>query len=137
MMPDGDTAAHLRKQVGGLFLRASPGAGVSGQRHTSRTRASFVRAVSFDLARDRQGTNLKVGRSISAATLLGLSRISCTPVGVHTMTAAARFQTRPTGSVTHLAQKGRGIAQAHPYAVAAVATDGDRRASKGARPDVF
>jgi hypothetical protein len=23
MMPDGDTAAHLRKQVGGLFLQAA------------------------------------------------------------------------------------------------------------------
>src|SRR5215207_2488753 len=57
-------------------------------------------------------------------TLLGLSRISCTPVGVHTMTAAARFQTRSTGSLTHLGQQGRRIARAHPYAVAAVATAG-------------
>jgi hypothetical protein len=53
------------------------------------------------------------------------------------MAAAAHFQTRSTGPLTHLAQKGRRIAQAHPYAVAAVATDSDRRASKGARPDVF
>jgi pimeloyl-ACP methyl ester carboxylesterase len=40
------------------------------------------------------------------------------------MTAAARFQTRSTGSLTHLAHQGRRIAWAHPYAVAAVATAG-------------
>jgi len=40
------------------------------------------------------------------------------------MTAAARFQTRSTGSLTHLGQQGRRIARAHPYAVAAVATAG-------------
>jgi pimeloyl-ACP methyl ester carboxylesterase len=40
------------------------------------------------------------------------------------MTAAARFQTRSTGSLTHLGQKGRRIARAHPYAVAVVATAG-------------
>ena len=40
------------------------------------------------------------------------------------MTAAADFQTRTTGSLTHLARKGRRIAQANPYAVAAVATAG-------------
>ena len=40
------------------------------------------------------------------------------------MTAAARFQTRSTGSLTHLGQKGRRIVRAHPYAVAAVATAG-------------
>jgi pimeloyl-ACP methyl ester carboxylesterase len=37
------------------------------------------------------------------------------------MTAAAHFQTRSTGSLAH---QGRRIAQAHPYAVAAVATAG-------------
>jgi pimeloyl-ACP methyl ester carboxylesterase len=40
------------------------------------------------------------------------------------MTAAARFQTRSTESLAHLAHKSRRIAQAHPYAVAAVATAG-------------
>jgi pimeloyl-ACP methyl ester carboxylesterase len=40
------------------------------------------------------------------------------------MTIAARFQKRSTGSLTHLAHQGRRIAQAHPYAVAAVATAG-------------
>jgi pimeloyl-ACP methyl ester carboxylesterase len=40
------------------------------------------------------------------------------------MTAAARFQTRPPRSVAHLAHQGRRMAQAHPYAVAAVATAG-------------
>ena len=40
------------------------------------------------------------------------------------MTAAAYFQTRSSGSLTHLAHKGRRIAEAHPYAVAAVATAG-------------
>ena len=28
MLPDGDTTAHLRKQVGGLFLRGTLGAGL-------------------------------------------------------------------------------------------------------------
>jgi pimeloyl-ACP methyl ester carboxylesterase len=40
------------------------------------------------------------------------------------MTAAAHFQTRSTGSLTHLAHQGRRIAQTHPYAVAAIATAG-------------
>lgn len=40
------------------------------------------------------------------------------------MTAAAHFQTRFPGSLTHLALKGRRIAEAHPYAAAAVATAG-------------
>jgi pimeloyl-ACP methyl ester carboxylesterase len=40
------------------------------------------------------------------------------------MTAASHLQTRSTGSLANLAHKGRRIAQAHPYAVAAVATAG-------------
>ena len=40
------------------------------------------------------------------------------------MTAAAHFQTRSRGSLTHLAHKSRRIAQTHPYAVAAIATAG-------------
>jgi pimeloyl-ACP methyl ester carboxylesterase len=40
------------------------------------------------------------------------------------MTAAAHFQRRSTGSLTRLAHNGRRMAQAHPYAVAAVATAG-------------
>jgi pimeloyl-ACP methyl ester carboxylesterase len=126
MTPDGDTAAHLRKQVGGLFCEPSPG-GASfhlGRQapHKRRNQASIVvRAVSFTRS---HGTNLNAGRSICAATLLGSSRISCTPFGVHMMTLAARFQTRSPRSVAELAHKGRRIAEAHPYAAAAVATAG-------------
>ena len=40
------------------------------------------------------------------------------------MSAAAHFQTRPPRSVARLAHQGRWMAQAHPYAVAAVATAG-------------
>jgi pimeloyl-ACP methyl ester carboxylesterase len=40
------------------------------------------------------------------------------------MTAAAHFQKRFPESLTHLAHKGRRIAEAHPYAAAAIATAG-------------
>jgi pimeloyl-ACP methyl ester carboxylesterase len=59
------------------------------------------------------------------------------------MIAAAHFQTRSPGSLAHLAHKGRRIAQAHPYAVAAVATAGalamlalvNRRLARNAETD--
>jgi hypothetical protein len=38
MMPDGDTAAHLRKQVGGLFFGAEPHGAVSQPLYIMRAR---------------------------------------------------------------------------------------------------
>jgi hypothetical protein len=38
MMPDGDTAAHLRKQVGGLFLKTMPHGAASQPVYIVRTR---------------------------------------------------------------------------------------------------
>ena len=85
------------------------------------------------------GTNLRGDCSFCAATLLGLSRISCTPYGVHTMTAAYD-RTRSSRSLAH---KGRMIAQGHPYVVTAAATVGalaisalvNRRLAKKAESD--
>jgi pimeloyl-ACP methyl ester carboxylesterase len=59
------------------------------------------------------------------------------------MTAAAHFQTGFPGSLTQLAHKGRRIAEAHPYAAAAVATAGalamlalvNRRLARNAESD--
>jgi hypothetical protein len=44
MMPDGDTAAHLRKQVGGLFL------GVSCVADAERCDSSAWKAIGFVFA---------------------------------------------------------------------------------------
>jgi hypothetical protein len=50
MMPDGDTAAHLRKQVGGLFLHATLGVGAKDQNPTSTGPGRLGLSSSFDLA---------------------------------------------------------------------------------------
>jgi len=62
MMPDGDTTAHLRKQVGGLFFadhRLAPASlhlGRQAPHKPEEPGVSFVRAVSSDLADHKERT---------------------------------------------------------------------------------
>src|SRR3954470_23867058 len=66
----------------------------------------------------RFGTNLRRDCSFCAATLLGSSWISCTPSGVHMLTAADKRTSSPR-SVAH---RRHAIINEHPYVIVTAAT---------------
>src|SRR3954464_12762261 len=66
----------------------------------------------------RFGTNLRRDCSFCAATLLGSSWISCTPFGVHMLTAADKRTSSPR-SVAH---RRPAIINEHPYVIVTAAT---------------
>jgi Thiamine pyrophosphate enzyme, N-terminal TPP binding domain/alpha/beta hydrolase fold len=102
--------------------------------HTCGSRGSFVKSttpISVPVlvgvagrapgqASTSRGTNGRLGRSVCAAIFLGSSWISCTPHRVKTM-SAANVNQRSRSSIV---SKGKTIASAHPYVLAAAVSVG-------------
>ena len=111
MMPDGDTAAHLRKQVGGLFLGASPGASVVPAQAPS-PQAEDRRLLWFEPFRSTPiARNEPEGWSFNLRCNTSWIVLDF----VHALWSAyddrqPTFRTRSTGSLAHLGKRPQGSA---------------------------